>query len=268
MLQICEQYAAKHNLEFSTDPDPAKSKSKCVHFNKSQDDKPAPVKLCGRPLPWWDKVEHLGHWVNYTGTQEQDCNTARASFIGQSNEILNMFEFASPQQKLAAVQLYCCAWYGSTLWDLYGPAAEKVYRTWSTTCKIAHGVDRKTHTYFVQHYFSGQFPSVRQIIVKRYVQFVQTLASSENKIVWNLSQLAFNTVRSTTGSNVANIRNEFSLCPLMYPKQQFNLAKQELSVNQQENIALLDNLLIIRSNEIDEEIIEELNGLIDQICTN
>ena len=54
----------------------------------------------------------------------------------------------------------------------------------------------------------------------------------------------------------------------MYPKQQFNLAKQELSVNQQENIALLDNLLIIRSNEIDEEIIEELNGLIDQICTN
>ena len=131
-----------------------------------------------------------------------------------------------PQQKLAAVQLYCCAWYGSTLWDLYGPAAEKVYRTWNTTCKIAHGVDRKTHTYFVQHYFSGQFPSVRQIIVKR------------------------------------------SLCPLMYPKQQFILAKQQLSADQQENIALLDNLLNIRSNEIDEEIIEELNGLIDQICTN
>ena len=27
MLQICENYAAKHNLEFSSDPNPSKNKS-------------------------------------------------------------------------------------------------------------------------------------------------------------------------------------------------------------------------------------------------
>ena len=141
MLSICEDYAKRHNLVFSTDPDPTKSKSKCVFFHKNKHEKPAPVWLCGRPLAWWDKADHLGHHLDNTGTQEHDSSIARASFIGQSNEILNMFEFASPQQKLTAVQLYCCAWYGSMLWDLYGPSAEKAFRTWNTTCKIAYGLD-------------------------------------------------------------------------------------------------------------------------------
>ena len=32
MLQVCETYAKEHNLVFSTDPVPAKSKSKCLYF--------------------------------------------------------------------------------------------------------------------------------------------------------------------------------------------------------------------------------------------
>ena len=32
VLQVCERYAADHNLFFSTDPEPSKSKSKCVYM--------------------------------------------------------------------------------------------------------------------------------------------------------------------------------------------------------------------------------------------
>ena len=32
MLKTCERYAQEHNLEFSTDADPSKSKSKCIYF--------------------------------------------------------------------------------------------------------------------------------------------------------------------------------------------------------------------------------------------
>ena len=31
MLDVCEKYALKHNLEFTTDPVPTKSKSKCLY---------------------------------------------------------------------------------------------------------------------------------------------------------------------------------------------------------------------------------------------
>ena len=32
MLQICEDYAHAHNLVFSTDPVPVRSKTKCMYF--------------------------------------------------------------------------------------------------------------------------------------------------------------------------------------------------------------------------------------------
>ena len=32
MIEVCEIYASEHNLEFSTHPEPSKSKTKCVYF--------------------------------------------------------------------------------------------------------------------------------------------------------------------------------------------------------------------------------------------
>ena len=34
MLDICEKYAIEHNLKFSTDSDPKKSKTKCLAFQR------------------------------------------------------------------------------------------------------------------------------------------------------------------------------------------------------------------------------------------
>ena len=51
MLQIAESYANSHGLKFSTDPDPRKSKTKCISWMIS----PRPLqnmKLCGNSLPW------------------------------------------------------------------------------------------------------------------------------------------------------------------------------------------------------------------------
>ena len=36
MLATCERFAARNNLQFSTDPNPAKSKTKCVLFHESK----------------------------------------------------------------------------------------------------------------------------------------------------------------------------------------------------------------------------------------
>ena len=52
MLAVVEQFAAESNIQFSTDPDPAKSKCKLVFVCGRQLGlaKPAPLPLCGRPL--------------------------------------------------------------------------------------------------------------------------------------------------------------------------------------------------------------------------
>ena len=52
MLETCEQYAEQHNLEFSTDPNPSKSKSKCIYFTGPARNVvlPEPLQLAGELL--------------------------------------------------------------------------------------------------------------------------------------------------------------------------------------------------------------------------
>jgi hypothetical protein len=63
MLKCCEEYALQHNLEFSTDPDPNKSKSKCIYFKGKVRNRELPDHLVLK-LPWVEKAEHLGHLLH------------------------------------------------------------------------------------------------------------------------------------------------------------------------------------------------------------
>ena len=60
MVTICEEYGKEHNLVFSMDPIPRKSKTKCVYFSGSKKNSvyPTPVILDGEQLPWVETVEH------------------------------------------------------------------------------------------------------------------------------------------------------------------------------------------------------------------
>ena len=75
MIKVCETYAAEHNLIFSTDPVPAKSKTKCLLFcGKSPRPKyPDPLKLNGKDLPWVETAEHLGHTLHQDTSMDRDC---------------------------------------------------------------------------------------------------------------------------------------------------------------------------------------------------
>ena len=217
-LNICETYAAQHNLVFSKDPDPVKSKSKCIFFHQGRETVPKKVLLCGKPLPWVPKAAHLVHMLHESGSQEMCCGMSCAQYIGSSNEIINMFEFSSPMQILTSVQTYCCSLYGSLLWDLYGHSAGKLFCSWSTTCKIVYNLPPQCRTYIVENYLSGHLSSLRQQVIKRYVQFVQKLFYSENSVIQQVANLAVITVRSVTGLNVKNIQEEFLKNPLYINK--------------------------------------------------
>ena len=109
MITICEQYGAEHNLVFSTDPDPKKSKTKYVFFNGQKKALyPPAVIFDGKELPWVDKDDHLGH-------MEGDASKARGSFMSRASDMRDHLFFAHPEQRIQAIQLYCCDGYGSML---------------------------------------------------------------------------------------------------------------------------------------------------------
>ena len=82
MLQVCERYAADHNLLFSTDPEPSKSKSKCVYMcGQLETEYPKPLTLCGQDLPWVKHATHLGHELHQTCSMEYDANMKLAESL-------------------------------------------------------------------------------------------------------------------------------------------------------------------------------------------
>ena len=74
MLEIVEDYAIQHGLKFTTDPDPKKSKTKCISFRHNP--RPLPkMRLCGNLLPWVNSIIHLGNTItNDTVLLEHDMH--------------------------------------------------------------------------------------------------------------------------------------------------------------------------------------------------
>ena len=58
MLDTCQRFALRKNLEISTDPNPEKSKTKCIYVCGLAKWKKKPVNLVlnGKQLPWLGRV--------------------------------------------------------------------------------------------------------------------------------------------------------------------------------------------------------------------
>ena len=131
MLKCCENFAERNNLIFSTNPDPKKSKTKCVFMKGKSKNLPMPanLQLYGVDLPWVDTATHLGHELTSEANMDTDARIKRGIFISRSTEVRETFYFAHPFNILSAVLLYCCDYYGSMLWDFRSEATNMFFRS-------------------------------------------------------------------------------------------------------------------------------------------
>jgi hypothetical protein len=208
MVSVCEKYGRDHNLVFSTDPVPAKSKTKCMFFCGRNGDVryPEPIKLEGEDLPWVEHAEHLGHTLHQSVTMEMDCNRARAKFIDTTVDVREQFAFAHPRQQLQMIQILCCDGYGNMLWELQSNKAEQFFKSWNTAVKLVWEVPRSTFTYLVEGHLAGEQLSLRNQILSWYPGFFRGLLSSPSREVRLLARLVKDDPRSTTCRNLRYIR--------------------------------------------------------------
>ena len=111
MVELCEEYAAAHNIVFSTDPNPSQSKTKCLVFTgKNTAVSPPSIKLDGMILPWVEKVEHLGHILHQSMSTDYDARRAAAGFMWRASNIRDELHFAHPLQKMEAINFDRKSW--------------------------------------------------------------------------------------------------------------------------------------------------------------
>ena len=218
MLDTCEQYAMQHNLEFSTDPNPSKSKSKCIYFTGQARNVvlPEPLKLLGEELPWVSTAEHLGHTLHQDCTMDLDAKRKRATFIDKSSDIRETFHFAHPEQIMKACQIYVSDAYGFMLYDLASQSSQSYLKSWNTFVKLAWDVPRSTYTYLVENVLAENFVPFRKQIYSRYVSYFQHLFTSTSQEIRHLARIVSRDARSTVFRNVKFIQEMSGLSPWDY----------------------------------------------------
>ena len=147
MILTCQEFAATHNLKFSTDPIPSKCKTKCMAFLKQERALPS-VVLCGNPLPWVDRLMHLGNLVsNRIDGCQADMNLKIARYIDKNCSICQEFNFAHPSSKIILNRIYNCHFSGCQLWNLFSQGAEKFFSTYNRSIKVMAELPYSTHRY-------------------------------------------------------------------------------------------------------------------------
>jgi hypothetical protein len=273
MLEVCERYAANHNLVFSTDPNPAKSKSKCLFMCGSMRNVtyPAALQLYGTDLPWVETATHLGHELHQMCTMDFDIKAKRAQFINNSTDIRETFSFANPDQIIRATSLYCGHCYGAMLWDLSSEMSGQFFKSWNTSVKLAWRVPRSTHTYLVNHLLAVNHNSFREQLLVRYVKFFHKLRKSKSAPVQFLVNIVARDIRSTTGRNLHLLQTETGLDPWSTSENKFKEAVLREPVPAEDiwRLPLLCQFLMRRQNmETNMEDTEVITDLINSLCSS
>jgi hypothetical protein len=276
MLQTCEKFTKENNIMFSTHDDPSRSKSKAVYVvgpRGAAVRRPEPLLLCGRPLPWVERADHLGHTLHQDGQMRQDCLEKRACFIDMSVKIREGFSFAHPAEVITATEKYCTAAYGSNLWDLDSKESIMLTNAWRTGHKLAWEVPRACRTFLVQAVLAPHVVSLRASLLHRFVFFFRGLLASPSHEVRVVALLAARDLRSSIGANLALVRRRTGLDPWVAGRAELRAALEAADrapVPQQDSwrVPALEKLLAARlrahyAADRGEE--TRLQGLIDSI---
>ena len=207
MLHVCENYAIKHNLKFSTDQNPKKSKTKCMAYLLKEREL-RNLDLCGNQLPWVKNGKHLGMRIDAERDNilTKDVMEKRAQYIQRNNELQQEFSYANSSTKGFINRVFNTHAYGSVLWDLYGKEARMLYNTWSVSIRKMYRLDRQTHRYLIEPV--SEMEHLKCSIQKRFVAFTEKLSNSPKHTVRYINRKIGKDCRSITGANLRRIMLE------------------------------------------------------------
>ena len=269
MISTMEEYANSHNLKFSTDPNPAKCKTKCMAYLRKQRELPS-MMLCGTSLPWVDQLKHLGITVtNSIDGCQKDIMQKRAMFISRSSEINQEFHFVPPDGKMKLHCIYNSHFTGSNCWDMTSRAGQMMEATFNRNIKITYDLPYQTHRNLLPA-ISNVKP-LRVTLAKRLLSFTEKIRKSEKSVLRSTLRLVESDVRTVTGRNLRSILQlcEKSTVQQLCPSDMDSV--QYYSEPDQWRIVAILEALNVRAGEMDLPkgwVRQELEQILEFACVN
>ena len=270
MLITCQEYAASHNLKFSTDLDPKKCKTKCMAFLQRQRDLPS-MMLCGNPLPWVDKLLHLGKMVsNQIDGGQLDMKQKAARYIDKNCNINQEFSFAHPMCRIMLNKIYNCHFSGCQTWDLFSKGAASFYSTYNRSVKVMADLPFATHRYLIEQVSGQQHMSTT--LIRNFLKFILSIRNSTKPVLRQLYSITKSDVRTTTGSNLRNILMLTNLKSVddLLPETVHEIRYKEIKKEDMWRIPIIMEAMDIKSGDInppDGWTTEEIDEILEYVCT-
>ena len=271
MTRICENFAKLKHLKFSTNVDPIKSKTKCIIFSPRKKDRTnvAPIILNADPLPWVTEVKHLGNILRCDNSMKRDVAVKRGKFIGKVNSLLQELHFADPNVIVKLLKAYCTSFYGSSLWDIYSPDVDRLFKSWNVSIINIFNVPYTTHRYLIEPL--SDCPHPKTMLSSRYVKFTQSLVASTKPSVCYLARLVRNDNRTLMGRTISKISREINVAKALLTNMIVNKAMVYFPVpdDQHWRVDIIKELLNVRRNLLSLHGITsvETTTMIDYLCS-
>ena len=163
------------------------------------------MKLCGQSS---NRVKHLGNVIDCELSDVADSNSKKGHFIASVNWFVSHFSGQVPLDcYLRLFQTYCSSHYGSVLWELNGIGFSSFCISWNKGVQRVIGIPFKTHTALL----GPIIDSCHVSIVLRFCKFVDSMLTSDNKIVKVIITKAIASAQSPIGMNIAILRNRYDI---------------------------------------------------------
>jgi hypothetical protein len=169
---------------------------------------PANINLYGKPLPWVDSHIHLGITINRDGSLDHDLLCKRGEFISKVHSLRQELGDQSPEVFMRLVNVYLTSMYGSNTWDLFGPAARKLFISWNVLVRNTFKLPFATHRFILQEIESG--PHLKVQLCKRFIKFYNQLKNNVKPEIRHLFNIQKYDFRSNFGRNCQYLCNELN----------------------------------------------------------
>ena len=213
MLKICQDFSTEHSMQFSTDPVPAKSKTKCLHFTTKKR-KVQPLILNENELPWVEKASHLGNTLTTKITlnplsmdTSADLLQKRAILFQKVHEPKQAYGFYNPAMILEIISIFGCSFYGSPLWSLNSDEHLKLNRSWNTVIKMVWDLPFATHKRFLESLTN--IPHLQSMLHGRYLGFIGNLKNTSKPHLQIIFNICKSDLSCNTGQNIDFLSREW-----------------------------------------------------------